>query len=528
MVSPHGVQLAGHLISCYYGDLCSKVCQCLLNRGSITLAQIARFTELTRDNVQNCLRVLVHQNYVQAFALQQEGGFGEAPRIVTHYMALFENIIHKLRAPKFMQIVSEELGNDCLEIFQGFIEHGRISVDQIINRKEEIARRNRGSFDANVVRENFRKLLNARFIERRPAPEPYLAPPSEEDHPAKKRGAKSAKIVPEQTLEQRALAAAAPMESLRFLMEMDDLTEEKGGDSDNTVAVGKKRKQDVLKSDDVLMEDADKKKEVLFRVNFEEFMCRLRHKACISYVKTRFNDEASIVLSAVLGLSSRSERQPKAEKSAELSINAIYDEVIKKEGGLGLDVERVITSLEQLGCETHLTDSDDSYCVDIKDIIERARNEEVESMVLRRYGREAYRIFKHLSKAGRFLETDWIADKTFVEKKDAIMILYKLWKDDYVQMEKSSTGGVRPSVLLQCKISRMLQEKFLDELYHAALNLRLRIAHEKDQAKEVLQLPKEKLVGELKRRYELAQKVRIVLESSLINLDDAIMLFQNF
>ncbi|KAL8474024.1 hypothetical protein ACS0TY_030757 [Phlomoides rotata] len=153
---------------------------------------------------------------------------------------------------------------------------------------------------------------------------------------------------------------------------------------------------------------------------------------------------------------------------------------------------------------------------------------QVESMVLRRYGREAYRIFKHLSKAGRFLETDWIADKTFVEKKDAIMILYKLWKDDYVQMEKSSTGGVRPSVLLQCKISRMLQEKFLDELYHAALNLRLRIAHEKDQAKEVLQLPKEKLVGELKRRYELAQKVRIVLESSLINLDDAIMLFQNF
>lgn len=40
------------------------------------------------------------------------GGFGEAPRIITKYMALFENIIHKLRAPKFMQIVSEELGND--------------------------------------------------------------------------------------------------------------------------------------------------------------------------------------------------------------------------------------------------------------------------------------------------------------------------------------------------------------------------------------------------------------------------------
>lgn len=47
-------------------------------------------------------------------------------------------------------------------------------------------------------------------------------------------------IAPEQTVEQRALVAAAPMESMRFLLEMDDLTEEKGGDSDNSVAVGKK------------------------------------------------------------------------------------------------------------------------------------------------------------------------------------------------------------------------------------------------------------------------------------------------
>lgn len=32
-----------------------------------------RFTELSRENVVNCLRVLIHQNCVQAFAVQQEG-----------------------------------------------------------------------------------------------------------------------------------------------------------------------------------------------------------------------------------------------------------------------------------------------------------------------------------------------------------------------------------------------------------------------------------------------------------------------
>ncbi|KAL2227074.1 UNVERIFIED_CONTAM: hypothetical protein Sindi_2066100 [Sesamum indicum] len=525
MVSPHGVQLATHLISSFYGDLCSKVCECLLRRGTLTLAQIIRFTELSRENVINCLRVLIHQNCVQAFAIQQEGAFGEAPRIITQYMALFDNMIHKMRAPKFMQIVSEELGKDV------------------------------GSADVHVVRESFNRLLIARFIERCPAPEPFLAPPADGETPAKKRGAKSAKIGEErQTTEQRALAAAAPMDSMRFLMEMDDPSEEKSEECTNSVTVGEKRKQDVLKSDEDAL-DADKKKEVLWRVNFEELVRRLRHKACVSYVKMRINDEAAIVLSAMLELSRHSETRQKAENSeivvpyldgvagmdishhsaeiegslrsqttivpiinhltykvlfsAYLSINAIYDEVIKKEGGLGMDFERIRASLEQLGCQCLETGVDENYSIDIKGIIESAQTEEVESVVLRRYGREAYRIFRLLSKAGRFLESDKISDTTFVEKKDTIKILYKLWKDDYLHMEKVMTSGAKQSLFLLWRVNKEpLREHVLDEMYHAALNLRLRIAHEQDKGKEILQLPREKLVGELEKRYKLLGKVR--------------------
>ncbi|GFP82227.1 DNA-directed RNA polymerase iii subunit rpc3 [Phtheirospermum japonicum] len=137
MVSPHGVQLAAHLISSFYGDLCSKVCECLLRRGNLTLLQIIQSTELTRENVINCLRVLIHQNCIQAFSTIKEGSFGEAARTLTQYMALFDNIIHKLRAPKFMQIVSEELGKDCLGIFQGLVQHGRLSFKQITERSED-------------------------------------------------------------------------------------------------------------------------------------------------------------------------------------------------------------------------------------------------------------------------------------------------------------------------------------------------------------------------------------------------------
>ncbi|KAL0304271.1 UNVERIFIED_CONTAM: hypothetical protein Sradi_6295200 [Sesamum radiatum] len=397
-----------------------------------------------------------------------------------------------MRAPKFMQIVSEELGKDV------------------------------GSSDVNVVRESFNRLLIARFVERCPAPEPFLAPPADGETPAKKRGAKSAKVLPP-TNDQRALAAAAPMDSMRFLMEMDDLSEEKSEECTNSVTVGEKRKQDVLKSDEDVL-DANKKKEVLWRVNFEELVRRLRHKACISYVKTRINDEAAIVLSAMLELSRHSETRQKAENSAYLSINAIYDEVIKKEGGLGMDFERIRASLEQLGCQCLETGLDESYSIGTHSLHATISMQLVESVVLRRYGREAYRIFRLLSKAGRFLESDKISDTTFVEKKDTIKILYKLWKDDYLHMEKVMTSGAKQSLFLLWRVNKEpLRGHVLDEMYHAALNLRLRIAHEQDKGKEILQLPREKLVGELEKRYKLLGKVRVILESSLMNLDEAIM-----
>lgn len=520
MVTPHGIQLAVHLVSCFYGDLSSKVCDCLLRRGTLTLAQIIRFTELSRENVINCLRVLIHQNCVQAFAIQQEGAFQEAPKVITKYMALFDNMIHKMRAPKFMKIVSEELGNDCLGIFQGLIQHGRLSVNQIIDRNEQT----QGSSDPQTARECFDRLLTARFVERCPAPEPFLAPPAEEETPAKKR--KSSKVSEGQrTTEQRVLEAAAPMESMRFLIDMDSLSEKKGEENGNKVTVGEKRKQDVLRSDEDVLH-TNKQKEVLWRVNFEELVRRLRHKACISYVRTRFNDEASIVLGAVLELSRRSDPRQKAEKSAYFSINAIFDEVIKTKDGHRMDVERTAASLEQLGCELSM---DGNYSFDITSIIEMAQNEEVESVVLRRYGREAYRIFRLLTQAGRVLETDKISDTTFVEKKDAVRILYKLWQDDYLHMEKVLTSGAKQSMFLLWKVNKQpLFEQIIDEMYHSVLNLRLRITHEQERGKEVVQLPREKLVGELKKKFTRFREGRLILESSLMNLDDAIILFQDF
>ncbi|KAF8380250.1 hypothetical protein HHK36_027733 [Tetracentron sinense] len=269
MVTQYGIKLAVSLISAHFGDLVSKVCDCLLRKGTLTLPDITRFTELSPQQIKNSLLVLIQHNCVQAFSIQRDGGFGVTPRIVTHYAVLFDNILHRLRFSKFLAIVSEELDKECEELLEGLLQHGRLTLEQIIFRA--ISKQNEGSATVqDGLRESFVKLVNSHYVERCPASEPFLAPPDEEETPlSKKRGAKSAKTAEQtETEEQRALTAAAPMEAKRFSIIADNGTD---------VTSGEKRKHEDLEMDEETMAKVCEK-EVLWRANFEEFIHRLRHK----------------------------------------------------------------------------------------------------------------------------------------------------------------------------------------------------------------------------------------------------------
>ncbi|XAR69867.1 hypothetical protein NMG60_11001613 [Bertholletia excelsa] len=529
MDTQHGIKLAAYVISSYFGDLVAKVCECLLQRGTLPFANIVRFTELSKEKVKNALLVLIQHNCVQAFAIQQEGGFGEAPKIVTQYMVLFDNIIHHMRFSKFLSIVSEELGKECEGILEGLLQHGRLSLNQILDRHKETSNRSEGNSSVQeALQKNFNRLVSSRYIERCPAHEPFLAPPAEEETGAKKRGAKSTKVSEEsQTIEQRALVAAAPLETLRFLVEMctesDDYTQD-GKENAPRMAIGDEGGVELDTET-----GTNRKKEVLWRANFEEFVRRLRHKACIANVRARLDDNAAIVLCAILEATRRAEAKVKVENSVPLSMNTIFEEVIKNEEGRSMTLEHVRAALVQLGCHLPVIGIDETYSIDLKSIIEMAQMEEVESIVLKKYGREAYRMFRLLSREDKLFETDKISDKTFVEKKDTAKILFKLWKDEYLHMEKLVAYGGKQSQFLLWKVNKAsLWRHVLDEMYHAALNLKLRNAHEQEQEREILQLPREKLVGEIGKRFQRLRRVRIVLESSLMKLDDAIMLFHDF
>ncbi|TQE03907.1 hypothetical protein C1H46_010434 [Malus baccata] len=181
------------------------------------------------------------------------------------------------------------------------------------------------------------------------------------------------------------------------------------------MSTGDKRKHDALELD----EEFANNEVVIWRANFEEFIRCLRHKACVENVRARLDDGAALVLRAMLMSTRTAEKKVKTENSVPVSFSTIYEEVINTEAGRNLTCDYVKASLS-LFC------NEKGY---LKKILELAPNDEVESIVLKRYGRDAYKMFRLLSTSSRALEMDKISDMTLVEKKEIPTILYKLWKD---------------------------------------------------------------------------------------------------
>ncbi|KAH1230700.1 DNA-directed RNA polymerase III subunit RPC3 [Glycine max] len=527
MVTQHGIKFAVHLITKHFGKIVAKVCENLFIHGPLTLDQLVRYTDLTKDQVRNSLLVLVQHNCVQAFvsAPQDDDDDADRLRVRTQYLVLFDSILHRLRFPKFLEIVSRKLDEECVKLLDGLLRDGRLTLKQMVDRESQ--RKGKclmihvieNAVPTKVVRETLCKLLTARFVERCPAPEPVVST-SFKETTTRKRGAKSAKIfeAPE-TLEQRVVDAAVPGDVIRFSLAADtrcSVDRETNSDDAQMISVE---------------EEVAKEGQILWRANFEEFIRHLRHKVLIENVRTQHDDGTATVLSAVLEATRSVQKKVKTENSVPLSLDTIITEVMKTDTGRTMTVDRIRASLVQLGCSPSMI-LEESYSIDLKKIIEPARNEEVESIVLKRYGTDGYRIFRLLAKDCCFHDTDQIAASTLVEKKEASKLLYKLWKDNYLYMEKvGATVGAKQTTILMWKVNKpLLWEYVLDEMYHAALNLSLRMAFEQEKDEELLKVPKDKRQGPgpLQKKYKKLLNVWLLLGSSLMKLDDALMLFHDF
>ncbi|KAG7564963.1 RNA polymerase III subunit RPC82-related helix-turn-helix [Arabidopsis suecica] len=519
-MSEFGIVYAVHIITVQFGSVVSKVCECLLRKGPLSSRDISRLAEsdINHNHVKDILYLLIQHNCVQAFSIEPPDG--SENKAIVQYIVLFNNIVHRVRYNKFSRLVNEELGTECGAVLDGLLSNGRLTLGQLIERDRDSGK----TIGSEAIRDSLQKLVAARFVERIPSPEPVLG--NKEQEPAKKRGAKAAKILKEpETLEERVVEAATPVDAIRFPLIFEEDANSSLAVDDSNITEGKRKQRDV--------DSSDPSSGVIWRPNFEEFIHRLRHKACVEIVKERRDEGCAIVLRAMLEVGRSQEKKVKTDNSAPMSIGSIYEEVIKTEAGRTMLQERVEACLDQLSATSSylpafVTEMNDSYIVDFKSIISVAQKDEIEAVVMRRYGKEAFRMFRYLSQEGRFVETDKIADAALTEKKDTPQFLLKMWKDGYLHMQKLAITGTYVPFLLWKVNKLIVTRQMLDEMYHASLNLNLRLAHELESEKELLMLPSDKLEGPLKERVKKVKAKRLLLSSTMFKLDDAIMLFHDF
>ncbi|CAM6128496.1 unnamed protein product [Calypogeia fissa] len=555
MAMQHRCKLACHLIRTHFGELVEKVCSCLIYKGPLALPEIGRYTELNPGQLRNCLLVLVQHNCVQGYKVEHEAIGQAAPKVSTSYIVIIDNILHRVRFPKFLVSVRDELGDEAESLLEGLLEHGRLTLEQVIQRAA--ARQGKAETEVETLqKQTFASLVRTHYIERCPASEPTVAPKSLEPPKKVPRGSSKTKSIKEavkllESEEQRILNAAAVLDTELFRMPSSleevgetnsiEPTTESGG------AAGQKRKRDALALDVKTMAIIDEK-EVLWRVNYDELIRKLRHQACVAQVKARIDSAAGVVLEAMLESTRSQESRHKLQTSVPLSMPVIMEAVTRTPEGRTMTMERIRGALHQMSSEStgflsKVGDGGSSYIINIHKIVELARRNEVEGIVLQRFGRECCRIYRLLMMKGQ-MEQKQIAGMAMVQLKSARELLYRLLKEQYVvvqEVAKTAEHSAQKSFYLWNINWQTVQDLVLDDMYHAAANLGQRLAQELEQEQEVLELLKqiqaakaagaESHVTLTQRQHEQVKRIRgvaSVLESSLLHLDNAILLFHDF
>ncbi|CAD6230333.1 unnamed protein product [Miscanthus lutarioriparius] len=173
---------------------------------------------------------------------------------------------------------------------------------------------------------------------------------------------------------------------------------------------GNKRKHEALQVDE---EDSIiAESEVLWRINFERFIFCLKKKFCAERKKAKMRLGTLAILEAFFEANVTNNDN----KTVTSPIDGILERVGQKEGGTSMTLDQIISVLNDLEC-TSTTNNPEEFTFDLNKLVETCRNDEIESLVKKKHGQEAYTIFRLLLKQGCPVETDEITDRTILDKQ---------------------------------------------------------------------------------------------------------------
>uniref|UniRef100_J3LWM9 DNA-directed RNA polymerase III subunit RPC3 n=1 Tax=Oryza brachyantha TaxID=4533 RepID=J3LWM9_ORYBR len=396
-------------------------------------------------------------------------------------------------------------------LLQGLLQNGRLTFDQLVERTISVVPEGSIKPAREEIRMNFNKLIFEHYVEPCPKPEPFFNPlVDEQPTSTRKRAPKTVEI--SLSIDKKVVNTAALSDAERY-SEIPCIMEDasNANDSPHSSISGAKRKRNAIEVDAEL-NSTIAQNEVLYRANFEKFMFCLKKKFCAERKKPKLKVGTHPIREAFFE-ASLIERD---NNSVTSPINGILERLGQK-GGTSMTLDHITRVLEELNCSPSSEDPN-SFMLDLSRIIEASRNEEIESLVKKKYGQEAFIIFRLLVREGCPVETDKIIDTTILDKQIVHGTLYKLWKDEYIDTEGSENpfwNRNGNSQFFVWRVKNTFREQFIDNLYHAALNLQM--------VNYIAELLLEGSKDDTKLR---SRKTILIL--ALIRHDDSLMLFQDF
>lgn len=418
------------------------------------------------------------------------------------YKIEIDDILHRLRYPRFLLHVRECLGKTHELLLEGLLEHGRLRSHQLFARASASPGYDRDSNQGKSLEDIFGELVEGRFVERVPI-----------GYGSKQRSVSDGKA-------EQVGSQATEREKSNDVQSRSTIHDDRHKLSAEVVGLGEE-------------DDA------LWRVNANEFNRRFRHIACAALVREKVDQSAGHLLLTMLELSRGHEVQVDEERSTSVTEADIMQKL--SGSGAATQMKNMKSALEKLSADTSEliscignTHEGANYCVNMRRIIDLIRIKEIEAVVRERFGGPACRIFRLLL-LKRNLEQKQIAEMAMIPVKDTRELLYKLLKAEYVQIQEvARTSDHAPSrtfYLWRVDLLRVVEQVGRD-LYRATSNLRARLLYELSQEKETLMLL-ERAQDKSTIPLTTGQRQNLVrmrtkatrLEGAIMRLDELVLIF---
>jgi len=539
-----------------FGETAAHVSNILLQNGELSMGELVQQSNLPFNEVKQNVIVLIKHNIIVFFNKSNPLGTQPSEPSVNLiedfvYRISVQDVLYRLRFAKVLFHIGKIYGNPAQAIMEDFIANGRLTVSDCVAEMEEHKKDETienfsegevlealaglikgqyiiqcdkssylsGQYDLNTGISQSKPGINMGKTSRRKAPAIPKDPGSKGKRTKKTKGnpADEINMLAQNGLTKDIFARLGMIPGKESLV----LNEKK------EVEIGKGKviemKEEYSKTHPLFF-DLTSKDEYMLKINFRKLVHDFRTEFIMEVVSNRLNPQSSLVVQAMLRDSQLFSKANIFRISEPLTMSEIIErlpqgitwteDIVDKHLQL-LQLDKFVQKVKNSDPKIYLP----SYAVDMEYLVKKIQIKTLEKIIEDKYSKNHSRIFRILDNLG-YLDEKQISDTGLLPLKQVRtcvveLIVARIVDSQDVTLEGKATQiyGLRPHQAVT---------NILGEIYKTLFNLKKR--EEVEINKKIMLIEMHASEDDIENTDTLIKK----LESAAIELDDTLMLFNEF